>query len=271
MSDSTTSPAPTPSSDSPLETAPETAPDSTLETAPEASLNLAEIGAQIGGNFGARLDSEEFSWREAVGGWRGIIESVGPTLVFVVAFVCGLDVWKSGAIALGIAVGLGIARMISHQTLTQAFAGFTGVIIGVLWAAFSGKGENYFLYGLILNAVYFVVLLVSVLTRFPLIGLAVGWFRSQGLAWRSDERLRKDRGAYYAVTFLWMGLFGARLAVKVPLYFAGNVWALGALHLLMGVPLFAIVIYLSWLLLRRTHGGFLDSGLEVDDTHQDGS
>lgn len=238
---------------------------------PELVSGLKEFQETVGNNFGGRFDSEEFSWQDAVGGPRGIIESIGPTLVFVVAYVAGLDVWKSGAVALGLAVGLIIARLFSKQTITQATAGFFGVIIGVVWAMWSGKGENYFLYGLILNAAYFLALGISVVVRYPLIGLVVGWFRGQGVKWRKDPRLRRDRKAYYVVTVLWMILFAARLLVKLPLYLAGNVPILGTIHLLMGVPLFALFLYFSWLLLRRTRGSFLDSGLPEPADHATGT
>lgn len=232
---------------------------------------LNDFKDALGRNMGGRLDAEEFSLRQAVGGWRGMVESIGPTLVFVVAFVAGWDVIRAGAVSLGFAVGLIIARLIGHSSIMQAFAGFWVVIIGVLWAMFSGKGENYFLMSLIINAVYASVILVSILARFPVIGLLVGWFRAQGLSWRTDPRLKADRQAYYAVTIIWLGVFLLRLAVKTPLYLGGNVPWLGTFQILLGLPLFALALYLSWLLLRRTHGKFLDSGLPNVDTSDTGA
>jgi len=75
---------------------------------------LNDFKDALGRNMGGRLDAEEFSLRQAVGGWRGIVESIGPTLVFVVAFVAGWDVMKAGAVSLGFAVGLIIARLIGQ-------------------------------------------------------------------------------------------------------------------------------------------------------------
>ena len=37
-----------------------------------------------------------------------------------------------------------------------------------------------------------------------------------------------------------------RLAVQVPLYFANNVEALGATRLIMGLPLYALGVWLAW-------------------------
>ena len=50
---------------------------------------------------------------------------------------------------------------------------------------------------------------------------------------------------------MWAGLFSLRLAVQLPLYLAGAVVALGVARIAMGVPLFAIGIWLTWLLMRR--------------------
>ena len=41
-----------------------------------------------------------------------------------------------------------------------------------------------------------------------------------------------------------------RLAVQLPLYLAGGLTALGVARIAMGIPLFAVGIWLSWLILR---------------------
>ncbi|MDO5671822.1 MAG: DUF3159 domain-containing protein [Actinomycetaceae bacterium] len=209
----------------------------------------------LGTGFATRMESENFSLMEAVGGIRGVVESTIPVLVFVIGFViAGNLLWPSVA-ALSVSVGLVLVRALTKSNPTQALGGLFGVIIGVLWAAGSGKGENYFAAGLWINLVYFLVLAGSLLMRWPLIGILMGFVRSQGTTWRKDPGLRRDRRAYTVVTILWTALFAARLAVKTPLYFAGNVAWLGTIHLMMGVPLFALVLWLSWLLLRRGNQG----------------
>lgn len=225
------------------------------------STNLSELQAALGQKYGSRLAGEEFSWPEAFGGGRGLVESVLPTLVFVVAFVVTRQVFTAGALALGLSVGLIIARLISKQSISQSLAGFMGVVIGVAWAMWSGRGEDYFALGLWTNAAYLVVFLGSILLRYPLIGVMVGFFREQGLRWHHDEGLRADRKSYYVATWLWVIMFALRLAVKVPLFFAGSVAWLGTFQLVLGVPLFALVLWLCWLALRRPGRSFLDSGL----------
>ena len=48
------------------------------------------------------------------------------------------------------------------------------------------------------------------------------------------------------------GLFALRLVVQLPLYLAGAVVALGVARTAMGLPLFALGVWLTWRLVRRT-------------------
>ena len=54
-------------------------------------------------------------------------------------------------------------------------------------------------------------------------------------------------------TVLWCGLFGLRLAVELPLYFAGNTQSLATLKLILGVPLYAALLWVTWLLVRTAY------------------
>ena len=66
-------------------------------------------------------------------------------------------------------------------------------------------------------------------------------------SWRSDAlRMR----AFQRASWLWVGMFSGRLLVQLPLYLAGAVVALGVARTAMGIPLFALCLYLSWLLVR---------------------
>jgi Protein of unknown function (DUF3159) len=50
---------------------------------------------------------------------------------------------------------------------------------------------------------------------------------------------------------MWSALFVIRLAVQLPLYLAGAVVALGVARTAMGLPLFGLGLWLSYLLVRR--------------------
>ena len=104
--------------------------------------------------------------------------------------------------------------------------------------------------GFFTNAAYAVALLISLLVRWPAIGLIVGFLMGDGVAWREDKQ--KYRAAQF-LTLVWIGLFVARLVVQVPLYLVDNVEALGVTRLLMGVPLYALVLVFTWLVARAVY------------------
>jgi hypothetical protein len=213
------------------------------------------------------LGGEEFSAAQAIGGVRGLVEAVLPGLVFVVAFVIFTDLMIPLVASVVAALVLVAARLVQRTPVTQALGGLLGIAVGVVWAWTSGEAENYYAGGLLLNAAYLVVLLVSILIRRPAVGYVVEALRA-GLtpeavkaqaeagtspfaaltAWRDDPAKMRT---YAIATWLWVGLFALRLAVKTPLYFAGDIAWLGTFHLLLGVPLWALVLYLTWYVVRR--------------------
>lgn len=68
------------------------------------------------------------------------------------------------------------------------------------------------------------------------------WFHD----WMDDKALKR---AYMIVTGLWVGLFLLRLVVQVPLYLTNHVAALGVTRLLMGIPFWALAIWVSYLII----------------------
>jgi len=87
------------------------------------------------------------------------------------------------------------------------------------------------------------------LVGWPLLGLAIGYLMGDGVAWRAS---RSKRRVMQILTACWLALFAGRLAV-LPLYFAGLTVALGFTKLLMGVPLYATLVLVSWLVTRAVY------------------
>ncbi|MGI8661098.1 MAG: DUF3159 domain-containing protein [Thermoleophilaceae bacterium] len=188
---------------------------------------------------------------EAVGGPLGMAENVAPALAFVVAYtLSGSDTNISAGVAVGLALVLAVARLARRQSPRHAIAGLVGVAVAGFVATRSGRAEDFFLPGLIANAGYGSAFVVSILVRRPLVGYIVTQLDgSQATRWREDPlRMR----AFNRATALWAGLFATRLLVQLPLYLAGAVVALGIARTAMGLPVFALGLWLSYLLVRRT-------------------
>lgn len=200
----------------------------------------------------SQLAGEDFSVADAVGGVRGLVESVAPGLVFVVVYlVAGQELVPPLVASLAVAVVLVVARLVGGTPVTQALGGVVGVAIGVLWAWRSGEAQDYFALGLWTNAIYAAALLVSVVVRWPLVGVVVALVRQEGFGWRTDPEQRPRLRRYTAATWLWIGLFVARLAVQLPLYLDASTAWLGTARLVMGVPLWALALWFTWLLVRE--------------------
>lgn len=206
------------------------------------------------------LTADEFSALDAVGGVRGVVEAVAPGLLFVVVYLAaGQRLVPALVASLGTAVLAVLVRLLQRTPVTQALSGFLGVVVGVVWAWRTGQAEDYFLYGLWVNVGYGLGTLATIVAGYPLVGLVVGLFGRQGplaggpwsaaVAWRTDRALRRR---YAIATWPWAAMFAARLAVQVPLYRDAEVAWLGTAKLLMGIPLTALALWVSWLLVPRS-------------------
>lgn len=186
---------------------------------------------------------------EAIGGPLGIAETSLPAVAFVVTYAAsGSDTNTAAGVAVGLAVILAAARLVKRESPRHALSGLVGVALAAFVAARSGRAEDFFLPGLLINAAYVAAFVVSIVVRRPLVGVIVGQLDGSGWGWRGDpERMTAFRRA----SWMWAGLFALRLAVQVPLYLAGAVVALGVARTAMGLPLFALGIWLTWLLVRR--------------------
>jgi hypothetical protein len=194
----------------------------------------------------ATLDRE--SLMNSVGGWLGIVQSSVPAALFVLVFALSKNTVAAVVASLSVSSGFVVLQLVTRKPLTQAIAGALGIGLSAYLALRDGgHPADYFIQGFFTNLAYGLVLAVSILVRWPAIGFLVGLFRSEPLAWRSDKKLL---GRADLATGLFVTLFSLRLAVQLPLYFANQIEALGIARVAMGVPLYALCIWLSWLLLR---------------------
>ena len=198
-------------------------------------------------------EGEDFSVIDAIGGPRGVIESMLPGVVFVVLFVATSNLNLTIAVSAVLAVLQVIVRLIQRQSVMGAVSGLVAVGICLIWAWQTHEARNYYIFGFITNAGYAALLAVSLIARVPGLGLVVEFIRSLPTehfkawlsGWRSDRALYK---AYARITWLWIGLFALRLIVQVPLYMTNQVGWLGTTRLVMGIPFWALAIWISYLI-----------------------
>lgn len=215
------------------------------------------------------VNADEFSFSEAVGGVRGLVETAAPGIVFVTLWVATSNLaWALGAACAAALVAV-VLRLVQRTPLTQALGGLLGIALGVVLAWRSGDAGDFFVPGLWINAAYLTGVLLSILLRWPAVGLVLELFRTgftaekareagdenanpfAGMsAWRSDAGLLKR---YTVATWLWVGMFALRLGVQLPLWYLGWVGWLGTARLVLGTPLWGLVLWLTWTVVRGAH------------------
>lgn len=185
----------------------------------------------------------------AVGGVRGLVESLLPGFLFLVVFTITGEVAPSVLIPLGIAIVFVLVRAIMRSPIMPAVIGLIGIALSAGLALWTGRAEENFVLGFVINGVWLVALLVSLAVRRPLIGIITGLLTGDH-EWRSDPA---KRTVLTVTTWLWVGLFAVRLGVQVPLYLTEQAAALAATKLLMGLPLYAAVLWVTWLMIRAVY------------------
>ena len=196
----------------------------------------------------ATLDKD--SLMSSLGGWLGIVQSSLPATIFVLIFAISKNTVAAAVSAMAISLGFVTWQLIKRKPLTQAIAGALGIALSAyLTLRDGGHPRDYFVQGFFTNVVYGLVLAMSIIIRWPIIGFLIGLLRSEPLTWRKNKKILRRADL---ATGLFVALFGARLLVQLPLYFANQIEALGIARVAMGVPLYALCIWLSWLLLRSS-------------------
>jgi Protein of unknown function (DUF3159) len=185
----------------------------------------------------------------AIGGWRGVIDSSLPSGLFLVVYILGgrelaPAVWAAVLSGLAIAV----LRLVRRQSLQQVLSGFIGVAFCAWLVTRTGRAEDFYLPGLLTNVAYGTVLAISCVVGHPLLGYAVGAATGDVSGWR---KVPEQRRAYALATWFFVAVFFLRLLVQVPLYLAGQVEALGVARLAMGWPLFALAAFLSFRVITK--------------------
>ena len=180
---------------------------------------------------------------KAIGGWRGLIDSALPSMLFILVFVFQKNLNNALIASLILGGILLFIRLFERKSLTQVFSGFIGLSISVFLTWRTKDASNFFLTGIVTNGIYGFLLLISVLIRKPLIGYLVGSLVGDTSGWLKHPLLVR---AYTTVTWLWVAVFGLRLLVQIPLYLNDSIALLGSVKIFMGWPLYLFAVWLTY-------------------------
>ncbi|GAB93367.1 DUF3159 domain-containing protein [Gordonia rhizosphera] len=184
---------------------------------------------------------------EQMGGISGLIYSTVPIVVFVpVNAVWGLRVAMVAALAVALVI-FGV-RLWRREPLNPAISGLLGVAICVFIANRVGDAKGYFLFGIWTTLAYAIAFVVSIVVRWPLIGVAWNLISGEGMAWRKH---RRTLYAYDIATAFWAAVFAARYLTQSTLYDDGHTGWLAVSRIAMGWPLTALAVLATVLLVRR--------------------
>ncbi|MBH0775097.1 DUF3159 domain-containing protein [Nocardia bovistercoris] len=197
-----------------------------------------------------REEKAEQTLLEQLGGISGLIYSTLPVVVFVpVNALAGLTaaVWS----ALGVAAAILIWRLWQRGPIQPAISGFLGVGICAFIAYRMGEAKGFFLFGIYTSLVYAGIFLVSILARWPLVGVIWGYLNGHGTDWRADRRQTR---LYDVATSTWVVLFAARYLVQSSLYDSDHTGWLAFARIAMGWPLTAVALAVTvWAVRRAGH------------------
>ena len=148
----------------------------------------------------------------------------------------------SGAVVAGL-------RLHRGDRPRSVLIGLLAVCVAAIIALRTGRAVDFFLLQVLSNAASALAWAVSVVVRWPLMGVVVGSLLRQRGRWRRDPALMRG---YTRASWLWTASYLLRLAVFVPLYYAEQVLALVGARVLLSWPLIAALLAGSWWVIRRS-------------------
>lgn len=195
---------------------------------------------------------DHVSLQAAFGGKAGLLDAGLPGVIFVLSYTfSGRDLSLALIIALASAAMLSVVRLVQRRSLQFALSGFLGVGVAAFIASRTGRAEDFYLPGLFYNAGYALAFLISIVVRWPIIGVMLSLITQAGTSWRKDPVLVR---AYTRASWVWVAMFVIRLAVQLPLYMIGEdaLVALGFARVALGVPLYLVVLWVTYRVLKAS-------------------
>ena len=156
-----------------------------------------------------------------------------------------------GGVAAAVLTGAAVAgwRLRRGDRPRSVLIGLLAVCLAALIALRTGRASDFFLVQLVSNAASALAWIVSIVVRWPLLGVLVGAALGQRGRWRRDPALLR---AYARGSWVWAASYLLRLAVFVPLWLGGQVVALVVARVALTWPVIAAALGVSWLVIRRS-------------------
>ena len=196
---------------------------------------------------GGRVADESLA--DLLGGRRAAIDATVPAAGFVVGWLAGgQSIGAGAAVAVTGALLVSLWRLRRGDKPRAVLIGLLGVCLAALIALRTGRAEDFFLLQLLSNGASALAWAVSIVIRWPLLGVVVGGVLGQKARWRRDPALLR---AYQKGSWVWVLQYVVRVAVFLPLYATGEVVALGVARVVLTWPLVAACLAVSWWVVRR--------------------
>nr|WP_234587927.1 DUF3159 domain-containing protein [Micromonospora sp. MH99] len=187
---------------------------------------------------------------DLLGGRRGAVDATLPPVAFALGWLIGGEsLWAGVGAALAVGVVVAGVRLRRGDRPRSVLIGLLAVCVAALIAVRTGRAENFFLIQLLSNAASALAWAVSIVVRWPLLGVLVGAALGQRTRWRRDPALLRGYGR---ASWVWTATYVVRVAVFVPLYLSGQVLALVVARIALTWPLVAAALAVSWVVLRRS-------------------
>ncbi|MGY3515896.1 DUF3159 domain-containing protein [Micromonospora sp. PTRAS2] len=185
---------------------------------------------------------------DQLGGWRGLVESSIPVVVFVVANVVG-ELRPAVIASVSVALLIAALRLVQRRPVRHAVNGLFGIGIGAAIAWRTGDERDFYLPGILYGIGYGLALLVSAAVKQPLVGWIWSVLVAKGRSeWRDDPRLVRT---FTQLTVLWGVVWLAKVGVQAGLYLAHQDTALGVARLALGYPPYALLLLITVWTVRR--------------------
>ena len=187
------------------------------------------------------------SLRSLLGGGREAIEATIPVLAFVVGWVAsGNDVlWASG-IAVAASVVLLVLGLVQRRRLRALMIGLLFTIVAAMLAVYMGDGRYFFLVRILSNCLSIVIWAISILIRWPFLGIILGAIVGTKARWRHDPVLLR---AYSRASWIWAASYAFRVLVLLAVWDRTSVEVLGIVQALTSYPvLIACIVISGWVL-----------------------